>query len=126
MIGWLKGLWRRFWTWWYWRKRILRGKNLDAAAFVVGIFRRPRESDKRLRERTRQSHKSTQTVVGFADTIAQHLPDGIPFRIDESEPCIARIIIRARESDFDLDSLKAVIETVRPVWVRVIVERGDP
>ena len=125
MIAWFKGLWRRFWSWWFWRKYVVRGKALDSIAFLNGISRRPGENDKRLRERIRQQLHSRQTPLGIADTIAQHIP-GVPFRIDESDPCVVRFTVQARESDFDLDSLNAVIETVRPAWVRVIVDRVDP
>lgn len=125
MIGWVKSLWRRFWLWWSWRKWVAKGKALDSIAFLNGTSRRPGENDKRLRERIRQQLHSRQTPLGIADAIAQHIP-GIPFRWEYPGTHVMRLVFRARETDFDLAAIEAVIETVRPVWVRVIIEREDP
>ncbi len=125
MIAWIKSLWLQFWRWWYWRRYTARGQALDSLAFLNAVSRRPWENDKRLRARVRESLRSSQTPLGIADAVAQHIP-GIPYRVDNPGGHTVRLIFRAREADFDLAAIEAAIETVRPVWVRVIVEREDP
>ena len=127
MFDWIKNAWRRFWLWWSFRKFIARGKQLDSVAILNGVSRRPGESDKRLRRRIKASFQTSPigTLLSITDAVAQHIP-GIPFRVDEPGAHTVRITFLARESDFDLAAIEAAIETVRPVWYRVIVEREDP
>ena len=127
MFAWIKNVWRRFWLWWSLRKFIARGKQLDSMAILNGISRRPRESDKRLRRRIKASVQvaSIGTLRSITDAAGQRAP-GIPFQVDEPGDHTVRLTFRARESDFDREVIEAAIEIVRPVWVRVIVDRVDP